>query len=651
MFSDKIIKILGRLGWAVFFIILGLETVNLVYREKTNLHRYQLPFDLQDSIAVNFTQEGLDSLFAGKIITRLDTIALGNSPDVSKEASEKGPSVTYMRDKTFLLSVDNDRKPQVKQEDWTGDLENRIDDYLQGKTQLWLEVKDPITGTINKIPVNTVIKFNTDELYSLSIIILVLLFTFFNSYLLLRYSQAGENILIVYFLIFLVTPSLKYLPIELLSDIWSKLISPFWGVFFYHFIAVKLSERPDVKKLYIRSAIIYLLVFLLGFHRHGDMFEIILYIWPVYWLLRAILLLRKEFRASQRIEYRRLLSAFKGISISGIGLAIVLGCALLLITVLPGAHFLLHSDMLSKILGLTFGLSAVAGVLIVCIGVLWFFGSFTWSLLTGTALDVKIRSTLIYTIVGIVFVTVFGLIDYSLGELLQYLFGKFVGSEFIAGIPGTIVLISLFVPIRNKVERIVDNKLNTSELDFLERADTFTKNLTDEGVVEGFEEYICENLIEQLPIDKVALISYDSELAGYRFNEIRGSDVIENSMVEDCKNVLKGVLIHDIHETTIDNPQDISSFPLIIPIIYEDSHKWFLALGKKRDSSIYNKNDLISFEKLVDKIKLSLKFILVYEDIVNGKFEKTIQKKDEIIHKLREEISKKTMKETLDNPL
>ena len=651
MFSDKIIKILGRLGWAVFFIILGLETVNLVYREKTNLHRYQLPFDLQDSVAVNFTQEGLDSLFVGKIITRLDTIALGNSPDVSKEASEKGPSVTYMRDKTFLLSVDNDRKPQVKQEDWTGDLENRIDDYLQGKTQLWLEVKDPITGTINKIPVNTVIKFNTDELYSLCIIILVLLFTFFNSYLLLRYSQAGENILIVYFLIFLVTPSLKYLPIELLSDIWSKLISPFWGVFFYHFIAVKLSERPDVKKLYIRSAIIYLLVFLLGFHRHGDMFEIILYIWPVYWLLRAILLLRKEFRASQRIEYRRLLSAFKGISISGIGLAIVLGCALLLITVLPGAHFLLHSDMLSKILGLTFGLSAVAGVLIVCIGVLWFFGSFTWSLLTGTALDVKIRSTLIYTIVGIVFVTVFGLIDYSLGELLQYLFGKFVGSEFIAGIPGTIVLISLFVPIRNKVERIVDNKLNTSELDFLERADTFTKNLTDEGVVEGFEEYICENLIEQLPIDKVALISYDSELAGYRFNEIRGSDVIENSMVEDCKNVLKGVLIHDIHETTIDNPQDISSFPLIIPIIYEDSHKWFLALGKKRDSSIYNKNDLISFENLVDKIKLSLKFILVYEDIVNGKFEKTIQKKDEIIHKLREEISKKTMKETLDNPL
>ncbi|MFH1250256.1 MAG: hypothetical protein V1715_04040 [bacterium] len=647
MFSDKIIKILGRFGWTVFFIVLGLETINLIYREKAHLYRHQLPFEIEDSTAINFSQDGLDSLFSGKIITKLDTISLCYStPDTGENiiGSESGPVLMYKRDKAFTISIDNDHKPQSAKEDWEGDLEDRINEYIQGKTHVTIELIDPLTGAVSRIPVKTVLKLNTDELYLVSILILILIFTFFNSYLLLRYSQASENILIVYFLIFLVTPSIKYLPVELLSDIWSKLISPFWGIFFYHFIAVKISEKPDVKKLYVRSAILYMIVFLVGFHRFGDPFEIILYIWPVYWLLRAILLLRKEFRASQKIEYRRLLSAFKGISISGIGMAVVFGGALLLITVLPGAHFLIHSEMLSKILGLTFGLSVVAGVLIVCIGVLWFFGSFTWSLLTGTALDVKIRSTLIYTIVGIVFVTVFGLIDYSLGELLQYMFGKFVGSEFFAGIPGTIVLISLFVPIRNKVERIVDNKLNTSELDFLERADTFTKNLTNEGVVEGFEEYICENLIEQLPIDKVALISYDSELGGYRFNEIRGSDVIENSLVKDCKNVLNGGLVHDIHETTIENPQDISSFPLIIPIIYEDDHKWFLALGKKKDSSIYNKNDLSSFEKLVDKIKLSLKFILVYEDLVNGKYVQTIQEKDEIIRKLREALSAKKNK-------
>jgi len=128
--------------------------------------------------------------------------------------------------------------------------------------------------------------------------------------------------------------------------------------------------------------------------------------------------------------------------------------------------------------------------------------------------------------------------------------------------------------------------------------------------------------------------------------------VIVNSQVRDSLKILKGTLIHNIHEMTIDDPQDISSFPLIIPIIFEDEHKWFLALGKKKDNSIYNKNDLSSFEKLVDKIKLSLKFILVYEDLVNGKYEQTIQEKDEIIRRLREELSKiKTVKETLDNPL
>ena len=647
MFSDKIINILRRLGWTVFFIVLGLETVNLVYREKTKLHRHQLPFEIQDSVAINFIQDGLDSLLSGKIIARVDTISLCfNDLDsfYSKIESESGPVIMYKRDKSFTIAIDKDQKPQSAKEEWESDLEEQIDEYIQGKTHVTIETLDPLTGVVNQVPVDTVLKLNTDEIYLVSIIILVLLFTFFNSYLLLRYSQARENILIVYFLIFLVTPSIKYLPVELLSAIWSKMISPFWGIFFYHFIVVKLLDRPVVKKLYVRSAIIYLIIFLLGFFRFGDLFEIVMYVWPTYWLLKAILLLRKEFRISQKIEYRRLLSAFKGISISGIGIAIVLGGTLLLVTVLPGAHLLLHSEMLFDILGVTFSLSVVAGVLIVFIGALWFFGSFTWSLLTGTALDVKIRSTLIYTIIGIVFVTVFGLIDYSLGELLQYMFGKFVGSEFIAGIPGTILLISLFVPIRNKVERIVDNKLNTSELDFLERADTFTKNLSNEGVIEGFEEYICENLFEQLPIDKVALISYDLGLAGYRFNEIRGSDVIENTQVEDSKEILRGSLIHDIHENTTDNPQDVSSFPLIIPIIYEDDHKWFLALGKKKDGSIYNKKDLASFEKLVDKIKLSLKFILVYEDIVNGKYEQTIQVKDEIIRKLREKLSVKNNK-------
>ena len=644
MFSDKIINGLKRSAWAVFFIVLGLESVNLVFREKAKLYHNRLPFELQDSVAVNFTQDGLDSLFTDKVITRLDTILLHkSSSDSSGDVIEtqSGPVVMYKSDRFISISIDNDDKTGTDTEKWSEELAGRIDDYIQGKAEVLIELKDLNTGAteIHKIKLHRTL--NTDEIYLMSGLLLVLIFTFFNSYLLLRYSQTDENILIVYFLIFLVAPSLNYLPVEIISDLWEKLISPFWGIFFFHFVIVTLRADTSVKKLYVRSAIIFASVFAAGFFKFGDILEIVLYIWPAFWVLKAILLLRKEYKNSQKIEYRRLLSAFSGLSISGIGIAIAIGGALLLVTVLPGIHLLIDNDFLSKIIGLILGLSIAGGVLIVLIGILWFFGSFTWSLLTGTALDVKIRSTLIYTIVGIVFVTVFGLIDYSLGELLQYLFGKFVGSEFIAGIPGTIVLISLFVPIRNRVERLVDNKLNTSELDFLERTDTFTKNLTNEGVVEGFEEYICDNLIEQLPIDKVALISYDPKMGGYKFNEVRGSEVIENSKVIDSKNVLNGSLIQDIHENTVEDQQDISSFSLVIPIIYEDEHKWFLALGKKKDRSIYNKNDLMSFARLVDKIKLSLKFILVYEDIINGKYEQKIREKDTIIEQLQTELGRK----------
>ncbi len=283
-------------------------------------------------------------------------------------------------------------------------------------------------------------------------------------------------------------------------------------------------------------------------------------------------------------------------------------------------------------------------ILIICaglgffVGILWFFGSFTWSLLTGTVLDVKIRSTLIYTIVGLVFVTIFGFVDYTLGELLQSLFGNFIGSEFIAGIPATIGLLAFFNPIRNKVESIVDTKLNTSDLDFLEKTDTFTNNLSGESVIEGFEEYICENLIHRLPIKKVALVSFDKDLNYFKFNEIRGSDVEENSKVEDIHSILSN---NEIYESYIINEdqQEISSFSMVVPIIFEEDYKWFLALGKKYDGTAYSKKDEKAFLKLANKINLSLKFILAYDDIVHNRYIKTIREKDLLIEKYEKQLN------------
>jgi hypothetical protein len=277
-------------------------------------------------------------------------------------------------------------------------------------------------------------------------------------------------------------------------------------------------------------------------------------------------------------------------------------------------------------------------VLTFIFSILWFFGAFTWSLLTGTGMGVKIRSTMIYTIVGLLFVVFFGLVDYTLGELLQSLFGRFMGSEFIAGIPATIGLLMFFNPVRQKVEKIVDSHLNTSDLDFLEKTESFATAITGESVIEGFEEYICENLMQRLPIQKVALISFDHKCNSFKFNEIRGSKVKENSLVRDEGKILNGNNLIRNYSNLNENPSEIASFALIIPIINDRAHQWFLALGRKKDGTVYSKKDEEALNRLTERVKLSLKFILEYDSIIDNKIDAVIKEKNQAIKILKQRI-------------
>ena len=188
------------------------------------------------------------------------------------------------------------------------------------------------------------------------------------------------------------------------------------------------------------------------------------------------------------------------------------------------------------------------------------------------------------------------------------------------------------------MEKFVDNRLNASDLDFLEKTETFTESLSGESVIEGFEEYICENLIQRLPINKVALISYDKEIKAYKFNEIRGSDIEENSKVEDIHlYLLENRMIRNYGPLN-ENPQEIASFALTIPIIYDLEHKWFLALGKKNDGTSYSKRDEQALTKLANRIKLSLKFILAYDNILSKRHTEILQQKDKMISELKEQL-------------
>jgi len=586
--TGRVYSFLESFARYLFFILLILNGLNWIISFNSEIIIRKLPFTIDQEGIASTESEDLIEVLEGRIVIAIDSIRVdinrfkdNSDPENPFEKIEKDNNIF----RSGFLGFQIRDEQQIK-------LENHIKDKLEVEVTL-LELDSGIQSSIS---VNTVKALNKSEFMILLFNIIFMFFIFFNTNLILKYSQARENYIIVYFFLFMAFPD--KIPFINITQFSTFIITPFLGVLFYHYSIQKISDKRSSLVIYITTFILSLTFYFVNKFYEVDL-SLILILWSIFWFLYSFVLLGRSFKVSQSIEIKRLINAFRGILISLICLVIV-GVLFFLVYLISGGTSLQITN-LSMIVLVAFIILAGFGFLL---GILWFFGSFTWSLLTGTVLDVKIRSTMIYTIVGVFFITIFGLVDYTLGELLQSLFGNFIGSEFIAGIPATIGLLVFFNPIRNRVEAIVDSKLNTSDLDFLERTDTFSDNLSDEGVIEGFEEYICENLIHRLPIKKVALISYDNVLDYFKFNEIRGSEVVENSMVEDIHSILDR---NELYKSYIvnENEQDISSFSIIIPIINENDYKWFLALGRKIDGSVYSRKDETSFVKLANKIKLS----------------------------------------------
>jgi len=712
MISDNNYKILKKCAWILFFILLALSLADLILEISEDAMMKTLPFKQENGLVIETTDDSLLNIFENKIITKIDTFEIKPSSSETEDGTESGTGnldlfrsessisladlilaisedatmktlpfkqenglVVETTDDSLLNTFENkiitkidtfEIKPSSAEtedgtESGTGNLDlfrsessrgiqiNVNSDYQKvDGDSVEVVLKDTLTDVSEHRYIKTDSELNRIGIISIAGNLALMVFAFFNAFLLLKYSSAKENILIVYFVLFLITPSPSSILTKPLLYIWAILLSPFWGILFYHFMVLKAEAKKNIKKLYLVSTIIFVIGYILSIIIK-ESFDFI-HIWSAWWMLKGFLLLRKEYKKTRSIELRRLWGAFSGIGVSMISIILIFAIAVVIalfagISSLTGLSMLIKSY--SEILGILIAIIVLIPILGVFLGFLWFLGSFTWSLLTGTAMGVKIRSTLIYTITGVFFVVIFGLIDYSLGEILQGLFGKFVGSEFIAGIPITIGMIALFNPVRNKIEKLVDGKLNTSELDFLEKTESFTNNISEEGVLEGFEEYICENLMQRLKLTKVALISYEKEMKAYKYNEIRGSDVIENSKVDDVHLVLLENKIQRNYSALNEDPQEVSSFSLIVPIIHDPDHKWFLALGEKSDKSLYNKKDEQALVQLTERIKLSLKFILAYEEIVAKKYHQTIAKhekmmeeKDEMIRMLKTELKK-----------
>jgi len=617
--SEKVYSYLEKLARYLFYILLILNILNWILSLNSDLLIRELPFKVDKEGVITEVSEKIEQEIEGYSLVSVDSLIIS---DMTQQEAEmrllsQQSSLDMSRITSEIFNIQN-----------RDELHFRLSQYIRDKDQVSVVLQDSEGNDPLPLTLETGKVLNKSRFLILMFNLLFLFFIFFNTNLILNFSRSHKNYIIVFFFLCMAFP--ERIGTYYISEFNLFFVMPLLGVFFYHYVIQKLPGFRSALPIYITTFLAGITLFTLKKLADIDL-SILLMLWSVFWFLHSFIILIRLNKISDSIEIKRLINAFRGILISLI--CLVLEVALLVAASIISGGAGVQITNITGIVLVSFIILAGFGFLL---GILWFFGSFTWSLLTGTVLDIKIRSTLIYTIVGVLFITMFGLVDYSLGELLQSLFGNFIGSEFIAGIPATIGLLVFFNPIRNKVERIVDTKLNTSDLDFLEKTDSFSERLSDDGVIEGFEEYICENLMQKLPIKKVALISFDQKMQDYKFNETRGTDVIENSLVDDIHGLLHENKIYKSYIVN-ENQQDISSYSFLIPIIFEEDYKWFLALGRKIDGSVYSKKDESAFIKLTNKIKLSLKFILAYDDIVNNKYVNILKEKNEVIKTYQKE--------------
>ncbi len=307
--SVKTYKIFKRIAWYLFFLFLFLNVFNWIFSINEDVFIKKLPFDLKKGYAENIQYPALANILNNKIITYVDTIKTfipsGQSSISSKIFNHK-----------FRFRLLGYNKEFVSKE---SEIRTRIFEFVSTKDEVEITFHDIDTKESSSIIVETINTYDRSALLSLIFNIVFIFFIFFNTYLLLNFSQTRENIFIVFFLLFFSCP--EELPFLNLSNTITFLIIPFLGVLFYHFIVQKISPEKKLKVIYSLSLLLSISIYLF-YEFYKINLEFILFIWSIAWLLIGFILLWRSYKKTQSIELKRLINAFRGIVISLVSISI-----------------------------------------------------------------------------------------------------------------------------------------------------------------------------------------------------------------------------------------------------------------------------------------------------------------------------------------
>ena len=194
--SVKTYKIFKKIAWYLFFLFLLLNVLNWILSINEDVFIKKLPFDLKKGYAENIQYPALANILNNKIITYVDTI----KTFIPSGQSSISSNIFNYKFRFRLLGYN---KEIVSKE---SEIRTRIFEFVSTKDEVEITFHDIDTKESRSIIVETINTYDRSALLSLIFNIVFIFFIFFNTYLLLNFSQTRENIfivLVVFFFAFL----------------------------------------------------------------------------------------------------------------------------------------------------------------------------------------------------------------------------------------------------------------------------------------------------------------------------------------------------------------------------------------------------------------------------------------------------------------
>lgn len=242
-------------------------------------------------------------------------------------------------------------------------------------------------------------------------------------------------------------------------------------------------------------------------------------------------------------------------------------------------------------------------------------------------LNLVIKRSTIYALMIIITTSIFIATTFSLESLFQQYIGYYsLATRIIAGI----IIAITFLPIRNKLEQLIDKLFFNEKVEYLNSLHTFSKNLVTILDLKKLKRSIIKTIIKTLKIKNVRLYFYDESQKIFTIEHNRSHSDTDNYEHMSLKNPIitwlntyKKVAIKDnfmdmaynTESADIINQFDRLNCVIAIPIIFNDRLLGFIGLGKKINDNLFNPEELSLLQSVGNQVAIAYSNAKSYDNL------------------------------------